>query len=229
MSNKPLKASDQKKLNELMKKKTRKSEFIEELPPYMYILSEGTKTEPNYINGIVSKINEKYNKYSSGERIKVKGTRRNTKGLLKYARNVVEKEFSQAEEVWIMYDKDDFPLDNFDNTQYSAENKTDKRKYRVAWSNECIELWFLLHFCEYNSNVGRDKYTQMLNKYFKDGGFGIYEKHCKNLYDILKDKTDIAINRAQKQYENYDADIPPSQRCPSTRVYELIVELKKYL
>ncbi|WP_304969408.1 RloB family protein, partial [Romboutsia ilealis] len=45
-----------------------------------------------------------------------------------------------------MYDKDDFPLDNFDNTQYSAEKRKEIRKYRVAWSNECIELWFVLHF-----------------------------------------------------------------------------------
>lgn len=229
MSNKPLKVSDRKRVNELMKKKTRKTEFMEELPPYMYILSEGTKTEPNYINGIVSKINEKYSKYSSEERIKVKGTRRNTKGLLKYARNVVEKEFPQAEEVWLMYDKDDFPIDNFDNTQYSAENKTDKRKYRVAWSNECIELWFLLHFCEYNANVGRERYTQLLNDYFVNEGFGGYEKNCENLYDILKDKTDSAINRAKKQYNSYDGNTPPSKRCPSTRVYELMVKLKKYI
>lgn len=50
------------------------------------------------------------------------------------------------EDVWLMYDKDDFPLDDFDNTQYSALSRKDIRKYKVAWSNECIELWFVLHF-----------------------------------------------------------------------------------
>ena len=38
----------------------------------------------------------------------VEGTGRNTKSLLEYARNTVDEKFPQAEEVWLMYDKDDF-------------------------------------------------------------------------------------------------------------------------
>ena len=33
----------------------------------------------------------------------------------------------------------------------------------------------------------------------------------------------------KKQYEEYDKDSPPSKRCPATRVFELVEELKKYL
>ena len=62
MSNKPLKASDQRKLNDLMKKKPRSVETMMMFPPYMYIVSEGIKTEPNYIRGLVDKINNKYKK-----------------------------------------------------------------------------------------------------------------------------------------------------------------------
>ncbi|MCI8646652.1 MAG: RloB domain-containing protein [Firmicutes bacterium] len=29
---------------------------------------------------------------------------------------------------------------------------------KVAWPNESIELWFLLHFQEYSSNNGRVQY-----------------------------------------------------------------------
>lgn len=64
-----------------------------------------------------------------------------------------------------MYDKDDFPLDNFDNTQYSAEGRNVERVYKVARSNECIELWFILHFQDLNSNVGRERYNEILNNY----------------------------------------------------------------
>lgn len=60
----------------------------------------------------------------------------------------------QARVVWLMYDKDDFPLDNFDNTQHSAEGKIDSRQYKVAWSNESLELWFVLHFQDLTANVG---------------------------------------------------------------------------
>lgn len=56
MSNRPLKVSDQKKLNKIAAKKKKQIEFLYQLPPYMFIISEGTKTEPNYIKGIVDKI-----------------------------------------------------------------------------------------------------------------------------------------------------------------------------
>lgn len=229
MSNKPLKASDQKKLNSLMSKKEKEIEVRHTAPPYMYIFSEGTKTEPYYIKGIVNAVNEKYREIGLKDRIKFKGTGRNTLSLLEYARRTVEKEFQQANQVWLMYDKDDFPQDSFDNTQHSAENRQDIRKYCVVWSNECIELWFVLHFQEMNSNLNRDEYYKILDKYMKLYGIEKYEKNIENIYDILKDKTDMAIQRAKKQYENYSDDVPPSKRCPATRVYELVEYLMQFL
>lgn len=224
MSLKPKKFSELKQvqadLQEKMQKKPKEINY--ELPRYTYIVSEGTKTEPYYINSIAQRINEKYREFSTGKFIIVKGTGRNTKGLLEYARNTVDKEFPQAEVVWLMYDKDDFPLDNFDNTQHSAENKMDVRKYCVAWSNECIELWFLLHFQDLSANVGREKYIELLK------GYCDYEKNMKNIFEILQDKTNVAIIRAKRQYEAY-GDVAPSKMCPATRVYKLIEELQKYL
>ena len=229
MSNKPVKKSDQKKANEKMSRKQRDVGTIPMLPSYMYIVSEGTETEPNYISGFAKKINKKCKDYGLGKRIVVRGTGRNTRGLLDFARDEVEKEFPMAQEVWLMYDKDDFPYDDFDNTQKSAEEKTDKRRYRVAWSNECIELWFLLHFQELHSNIGRDAYKAKLNEHFREAGYPKYEKNMKNIFAVLEDKTDTAIKRAKRQYEEYRKDDPPSKRCPATRVYELVQELKKYL
>lgn len=229
MSNKPLKASDQKKLNAIMEKKIRKVETMMTFPPYMYIVSEGVKTEPNYIKGLVDKINAKYQKFLPGERIVVNGTGRNTKSLLDFARKMVDKEFPQAKSVWLLYDKDDFPYDDFDNTQYSAEQREDKREYKVAWSNECIELWFLLHFQELSANVGREQYYKMLTSHFKSIGYEKYEKNLENIYDIISDKTDIAISRAEKQYNEYEKTVPPSRRCPATRIFELIRILNNYL
>lgn len=224
MSLKPIKASEQKKNQERInaKMQKRKKELLDDPPPYIYIVSEGKETEPNYISGLAKAINSKFSDLSSGDRIIVKGTGRNTRGLLKYARKVVESDFPQAAVVWLMYDKDDFPLDDFDNTQYSAEDKKDNRQYRVAWSNECIELWFVLHFQELEVNNGREHYRKILRQ--KCG----YEKNLKNIYDLLMDKTNIAIKRARRQYESYN-DLPPSKRCPATRVYELVEELQKYI
>ncbi len=224
MSLKPKKYSElkreQSELKEKMQKK--KKEINDELPHYTYIVSEGTKTEPYYFESIAQKINEKYREFSTGRFIFVEGTGRNTKGLLEYARKTVDKKFPQAEVVWLVYDKDDFPLDNFDNTQYSAEEKTDVREYRAAWSNECIELWFLLHFQELSVNVGRERYRELLK------GYCGYEKNMKNIFEILQPSINVAAVRAKRQYESY-GDIAPSQKCPATRVYQLIEELQKYL
>lgn len=222
MSLKPLKASDQKKVNLMMQNKKKQVETLHQLPPYTYIISEGVKTEPYYISGLADAINCKYYNYSSGKRIVVKGTGRNTKSLLIYARKKVGEDFPEAEIVWLMYDKDDFPHDDFDNTQFSAEDRSDKRLFKTAWSNECIELWFILHYQDLSSNVGREKYREILKRYFE------YEKNLVNIYEILKDKTSIAVKRAKKQYEEF-AGIPPSQCCPATRVFELVEELQKYL
>lgn len=225
MSLKPLKVSEQKKKQEKInaKMQKREKEKLDVLPPYMYIISEGTKTEPNYIRGLADRINTKFAAFSSGKRIVIKGTGRNTRGLLNYARKQVEKEFPQAEVVWLMYDKDDFPLDNFDNTQYSAEGRADRRKYRVAWSNECIELWFVLHFQELTVNNGRTHYQEILKQKCD------YEKNREDLYHLLEDRTAIAIRRARQLYVSYKDEIPPSRRCPATRVYELVEELQNYL
>ena len=224
MSLKPKKFSElkiqQDQLQKKMQKKKKKTNIV--LPPYTYIVSEGTKTEPYYIEAMAQVINEKYREFSTGKFVVVEGTGRNTKGLLEYARANVARNFPQAEVVWLMYDKDDFPLDNFDNTQYSAEGKKDVREYRVAWSNECIELWFLLHFQELSVNVGREKYRELLKGYCQ------YEKNMKSIYDVLRDKTPIAIARAKRQYEAY-GDTAPSQRCPATRVYQLVEELQNYI
>lgn len=224
MSLKPKKFSEMKRskdeLNSKMKKKERI--LLDELPPYTYIVCEGTKTEPNYFNQIAEEINAKYFALSSGKRIIVDGTGKNTKGLLEYAREQVGVVFPQAAVVWLVYDKDDFPLDYFDNTEYSALERQDIRQYKTAWSNECIELWFLLHFQELSVNVGREEYQNLLKKHCG------YMKNMDNIYELLKNKTDEAIFRAKRQYESY-GDLAPSKRCPATKVYQLVEELKRYI
>lgn len=58
MSLKPKKHSDIQKMKEKMKAKASKMDTLHELPPYTMIVSEGIKTEPLYLKGFVSKINE---------------------------------------------------------------------------------------------------------------------------------------------------------------------------
>jgi len=223
VSHKPLKASDRKKLEATMRKKTKEIEILHELPPYTVIFSEGIKTEPFYIQGLTQQVNEKYAQFTTKDRISVIGTGRNTRSLLAYARTTVAREYPSCQVVWLMYDKDDFPYDDFDNTQFSAEDKNSNQEYHVAWSNECIELWFILHFQQLFSHIGREQYQAVLKEYFP------YRKNLENIYDILKDKTQVAIKYAKELYNEYPENTPPSKRAPATRVHELVVFLQKYL
>ena len=207
MSLKPKKHSDRVKIAEKMKQKQSKMDTKYQLPPYTLIVSEGVKTEPLYLNGLVNKINEQYKTIAKENHILVYGTGRNTKGLLRYVdKRVANGEWEKYEKIWLVYDKDDFPEDNFDNTQFSAEGRKDNR-IKVAWSNE--------------------SYIKKLNGYFE------YSKTREDLFEVVTSLGSLqeAKRRAQIQYNNFmDQGITvPSKMIPATRVYEVVEELEKYL
>lgn len=223
MSNKPMKAGDRKQQEKLrMKMERKKKKEISLLPPFMYIATVGTITETTYLDSIVESINKKYGMFSRHDRVVLEGYGQSCLKLLDEAESKVSKKYQNTDVVWLVYDKDDFPKDDFDNTQFSAEKKKD-RKYKVAWSNECIELWFLLHFQDVQVNIGRAEYLKRLEKYCS------YSKTDEDLYSKFKDKTDIAIKRAQKLYDSFPVGSAPSLMCPATRFHELIIELRSYL
>ena len=227
MSLKPKKKSDLKKIEEKMKVKASKMASMQHLPPYTMIVSEGIKTEPIYIKGLVNKVNEKYKNETRNPHIAVYGTGRNTQGLIRFVDSMINQgKWKHYEKFWLMYDKDDFPLDNFDNTQFEAEARK-KPQMAVAWSNESIELWFLLYFEDYRSDHGRIQYIENLNKYFD------YSKKREDLYDILNSlgSQEEAKRRARKMYAEFvDADVASmSAMVPATRVFELVEELESYL
>lgn len=223
MSNKPIKAGDRKQQEKLrMKMERKKKREIPLLPPFIYIATEGAITETAYLSNIVDCVNKRYGKFSRHDRIVLEGYGLSCLKLLEKAENKVERKYQNTDVVWLVYDKDDFPKDDFDNTQFSAVKK-ESCKYKVAWSNECIELWFLLHFQDVNVNIGREEYLKRLEKHCA------YCKTDKYLYSKLKDKTNDAIKRAQKLYDSYPPESAPSAMCPATRFHELIIELQSYL
>lgn len=227
MSLKPKKHSEIQKIKEKMATEKSKMNTKSKLPPYTMIVSEGTKTEPFYLKGFVNKINERYKDITKKPHIQIYGTGRNTRGLLKFVDRMIDNgEWGHYKKFWLVYDKDDFPLDDFDNTQYQAEARTNPC-IDTAWSNESIELWFLLHFEDYHSDNGRKKYIEKLNQYIE------YSKAREDLYDILMEKGSLqdAMRRSLKQHKEFlDAgESSPSKMVPATCMYKLVEELQKYL
>lgn len=191
------------------------------------IVCEGTKTEPNYFDKIKQIIEAKYR---TQIRIEIKGTGRNTLSLVKYTEQIINRASAEYAEVWIVMDKDDFPNDNFNNAISRAESEG----FKLAWSNEAVELWFLLHFEYINSAVKRTHYNRRLNHYFKQNGLIKYEKNNKDIFEILTKygNMEFAITNAKKlyeQYENADVKSCASSMNPCTTVYMLVEELNRYM
>lgn len=78
MSLKPKKKSELKNIALKMKVKESRMNTLDMLPPYTMIVSEGVKTEPIYLKGFVSRINNKYKALTKESHIRVYGTGRNT-------------------------------------------------------------------------------------------------------------------------------------------------------
>lgn len=213
MTNKPPKRGDLKQKEAKMARK--KKEILSCLPPYIFIATEGTVTEQNYLQGFIERINSKYGRFSTKDRVQAKGFGRSCLSLLDDTRNHISKNCPHVQEVWLVYDKDDFPSDAFDNTQFSAFAK----KYNVAWSNESVELWFLLHFQDVSTNIGREKYIELLEMYCD------YAKNDPGLYNKLCPRTGEAMDRAIRMYNGYDENASPSSKCPATLMFKLIARL----
>lgn len=190
-------------------------------PPNTLIVCEGTRTEPLYFRAMADRINALYCSEVEQPRVTVVGAGKNTRSLLHFARRLAARR-PETELIWLVYDRDDFPGDDFDNTQYAAAAIAGPPHYRVAWSNECIELWFLLHFQDLHADIGRANYRALLRRYFP------YEKNLPDLYQRLAPYTAAAIRRARALLADC-GHLPPSRCCPATRVHELVEFLTAYL
>lgn len=187
------------------------------------IVCEGGNTEPSYFN--------KFKLVTAT--IKTVGEGLNTISLVERA-NTLSKEDSY-DQVWCVFDKDEFPNENFNNAIFKAIDLG----FNVAYSNQAFEYWLILHFEDHQGGaMHRNQYCKKLNDYLKS--FGVqYDCDSKeitdDLFDVLQSKIEnsektrqeIAIIRAERNLKNFD-NTNPAEEESSTKVQELIKEIKKY-
>lgn len=198
-------------------------------PEYHLIITEGTKTEPKYFKAIKEYINQRYN-----ERIhlEIQGKGQNTVMLFESAKRIAEADPNECKHVWVVYDKDDFPAEHFNLTAELCKNSSSaKREYHAIWSNQCIELWFLLHFDFLQSDITREEYYPKLNQRLKQLGKGEYRKNRADMFSILLPNISIAISNAKRLYtESFEnQNKTPSESSPCTTVFQLIEKLLPYI
>lgn len=222
MSLHPLKKSDMGK--SWMQRRVDRSKKIQ--PEYHLIVTEGTKTEPEYFNAIKELINHQY---SERIHLEIRGKGENTVTLFESAKQLAENDPNGCKHVWVVYDKDDFPAEHFNLTaELCDNNSSDGRTYHAIWSNQCIELWFLLHFDYLQSDISRGEYFPKLNQRLRQLQKGDYKKNRNDMFEILRPKMDTAIANAKRLY-NEKQKLTPTEAAPCTTVFQLIETLLPYI
>lgn len=181
----------------------RKVERRGEPKPHILIVCEGEKTEPNYFKAF---------RVSSAEII---GIGHVTKSLVEYAIRYRDAADYPYDQVWCVFDRDDF--DDFAEAITLAE----RNNMGVAYSNQAFELWYLLHFSFMDSALHRDGYIEILKRQL-----GTYKKNDRWMYDRLIEFQADAIRNAEKLLGSFTGS--PNKSDPSTTVHRLVIELNKY-
>ena len=182
------------------------------------IVSEGTKTEPNYFKAFRS-----FNRGTIVYDIEVKGEADNTINVVDKAIELKNK--GDYDRVWAVFDRDSFPAERFN----TAIIKAEKNDIGCAWSNEAFELWYLYHFVNRVTAMSRKEYEQAIsdavNKspIYKSKKAYKYQKKDPNNYQIMTTygSMEDAIKYAEAQSLKY-TDNRFATHNPCTMVYKLV-------
>ena len=191
------------------------------------IVTEGARTEPLYFEAIRNRIN--YQFHGSWISIEILGAGMNTVSLMELAVSATKSSLNAYSHVWLVYDRDSFPADDFNAVAIFCKNCSDEEtKYHAIWSNESYELWYLLNFQFLQSALHRDMYTEKLTSHLLAQNDGQYTKSRTYMFQILESRIDMAIDHAKK-LEAINGGKTPNYSNPGTMMHKLMLHLKPYL
>lgn len=163
------------------------------LPERHLFVTEGTKTEPNYLCGLVYLICERFGPLAKRQ-FDIIGEGDNT--------------MKRCDAI---------------NKRFQSEGRD--TMFHAIWSNQCVELWFVLHFNYLQSDIDRSQYRDTLSRHIGRH----YEKNDDEIFKILHPKLNQAIRNAKRLMSNYSVELPPFQKAPATNMYELVEYLREYI
>lgn len=188
---------------------------------FIFIVSEGECTEPNYFKKI--NIELRY----SGVTIKTpRFPETDPLSLVHRAINIKKKpkecniSLKEGDEIYCAYDVDE----NLDEDLEAAERLAEANGIKILLSNPCFEIWILLHFEQTSRTYQRDELYLQVKKYIKN-----FEK-CLEIYPLIKGQQNFAIENAER-LNNIHEENEISLSCracnPSTQVFRLIKHINK--
>ncbi len=218
------------RLKRFVREEQKRKKDIRNKRKYYLIVCEGEATEPNYFEGLKQDLPKGI---LTAYQINIEGTGRNTQSLLDEALRLkaeYEKNNNRTiDRLWVVFDRDSFSANDFNSTIQRC--KKSKPEIGCAWSNEAFELWYLLHFQYYENAISRKDFKGLIENNLKPylGEEFRYEKNSDQMYALLKEYGSVedAIRNGKKLTERFEQRKDYANHNPSTRVWELVEELRR--
>lgn len=194
------------------------------------IVSEGSKTEPNYF----SEIRAGYRLHTANVEVRPSELGSAPIQVVQYARDLFENgdrhkniQPRAFEQVYAVFDRDDH--DSYFNALRLAESLDGKLKndakqfirFKAIASVPSFELWLLLHYEDIQAPLHRDQVMQRLKQYIPG-----YEKGAGRAFATTRERLDIATQRAEALAAKFTADTPPEPYTAIVGLVKLLTTLR---
>ena len=196
----------------------RRSDIIPPLKTFL-VVCEGEKTEPGYFESLRAT-------WKIPVTVEILKGRGNTLSVVQEAVNRRRESGASAyDEVWAVFDRDDFSPDRI----RAAFDLAERAAVRIAFSNEAFELWYILHYEARSTGLNRREYQRRLTGYLKKK----YEKNSPGMFERLRGLLPGAVRNAMRLADDrpmYDRALVGAN--PYTGVHLLIKALlpdKKFM
>ena len=190
------------------------------------IVSEGSKTEPNYFK----EIRVAYRLHTTNVEVQPSALGTSPIQVVQYARALFENgdrhkkiQPRAFEQVYAVFDRDAH-LNYFDALKLTqsldGKLRNDNKQsasFKAIVSVPCFELWLLLHFEDIQAPIHRDEVLQRLKQHIP-----AYEKGADGAFAITRDRLEIAMQRAQALAARFNAYTDPA---PYTAMVDLVTLL----
>jgi hypothetical protein len=197
--------------------------------PKIYIFSHTQKAEIEYFQDFKQHL-------SSDQIIPNKIVLRSPQQLINKVIDWKKRKDISAEDgdqVWCVFDVDDF-YKNDRTGLLRAVDCANRNEIKIAYVNDCFELWILLHFKQVTSPIGgRGKYVNEIDKFYTVNGLGNFSNKNQRCFDnILAYQGDCIKNaKTIASFGSYNeiiwSDVLSDRRNPSTSIHLLVEEILK--
>ena len=182
--------------------------------PVVYIICEGTETEPRYFKAFRTR-------HCNIDIIMLPTPYKSAESQVRKVKSTLGQNPYYPDEgdvVWCVFDCDR----NTNAMLRSAKEMADKEGYRLAYSNPSFEYWYLLHYTDYVGYL--EDCDAVIRQLEKKGRMPGYAK-SSDVYSTLLPMQVDAISRARKRLQAVTEEhgtLLKRETNPVTNVHELV-------